>query len=192
MYLTSRFEEALTYAARLHARQLRKGTQTPYFSHLMGVAALVLEHGGDEDQAIAALLHDAVEDQGGLETLGQIRTLFGEQVAYLVEGCTDAYQTPKPPWRQRKEQYIQHLRGAKDDVRLISLADKVHNARSILNTLRCEGQRTWERFKGGRDGTLWYYQTLVEVFQADQQPTCGIKLLTQELATVVAEIQQLC
>ncbi len=184
--MTNRFQDALVYAAQLHAKQKRKGSETPYIAHLLGVTALVLEAGGDEDQAIAALLHDAVEDQGGVRTLEAIRLRFGERVARIVVGCTDAYQIPKPPWKERKEEYLEHLRSVPADVRLVSLADKLHNARAILADLRHQGEQTWGKFKGGRQGTLWYYRTLVEIFQAT-----GSDALTDELARVVDEMERL-
>jgi (p)ppGpp synthase/HD superfamily hydrolase len=183
---TARFENALVYAGRLHADQLRKGSGVPYISHLLAVTALVIEDGGDEDEAIAALLHDAVEDQGGRKTLAEIRRRFGDRVAYIVEGLTDAYTIPKPPWRERKEKYIQHLRQATPDVRRVSLADKLHNARSILNNLRWQGEAIWERFNGGKEGTLWYYRALLDVFQERES-----KGMAYEFARVVHEIEQL-
>src|SRR3989304_3553459 len=125
--LTSRFEKALVYAFNLHKDQTRKSLTVPYFAHLMGVAALVLEAGGDEDTAIAALLHDAVEDHGGLPTLEAIRGLFGDHVGDIVDQCTDAYTYPKPPWRARKEQYISKLRSVSLEARLVSVADKLYN-----------------------------------------------------------------
>ena len=159
-----RLAAGVEFALAVHAKQLRKGTDIPYASHLFGVASLVLEHGGDEEQAIAAMLHDAVEDQGAhLEP--SIRERFGAGVADIVLGCTDADTLPKPPWRQRKEDYIRHLEHAKSDVLLVSLADKVHNARAICTDVRTGGQGVFDRFKAGRDGTLWYYQTLAAVFE---------------------------
>jgi len=140
--LSNRFEDALRYAYTLHARQTRKGSNIPYIAHLLGVTALVLEDGGSEDEAIAALLHDAVEDQGGMKTLMEIRRRYGDLVAEIVEGCTDAIASPKPPWRQRKERYIEHLRHASPAVRRVSLSDKLHNARSILEDLRKDGSDT--------------------------------------------------
>lgn len=184
--LTHRFREALVFAAELHAGQKRKGTHIPYISHLLGVAALVLEDGGDEDQAIAALLHDAVEDQGGMGTLETIRDRFGSRVAAIVEGCTDSFHTPKYPWRERKEQYIAHLYAASPEVRRVSLADKLHNARSILADLRQNGGAIWDRFRGGKGGSLWYYRELLEVFQQ----TCD-GYMVEELARVLAEIERL-
>lgn len=158
--LGKRFEEAFCYAAALHSTQKRKGSDVPYIAHLMAVCSLVLEQGGDEDQAIAALLHDAVEDQGGQPTLQEVRRRFGERVARLVEACTDADTVPKPPWRPRKEQYLRHLQSVPSDVLPVVLADKIHNARAILRDYRQFGDEVWKRFKGGKDGTLWYYRAL--------------------------------
>ncbi len=184
--LGERFEQALVYAARLHAHQERKGSGVPYIAHLLAVAALVLEDGGDEDEAIAALLHDAAEDQGGLATLEDIRRRFGARVADIVAACSDTFVTPKPPWKARKTAYLEHLRDAPPSVRRVSLADKLHNARALLRDYRREGERTWARFTGGREGTLWYYRTLVEVFQAT-----GEDAHTRELARTVAELERL-
>ena len=183
--LTNRFEEALNLTYCLHANQKRKCTQIPYIAHLLGVTALVLEDGGGEDEAIAALLHDAVEDQGGVETLDIIRDRFGERVAFIVEALTDSYEIPKPDWRVRKENYIAHLKAVPSDVRRVSLADKLYNARSILAALQTEGDKTWMRFNGGEEGTLWYYQSLVSVFSMT-----GDDLMTSELARVVSEIKR--
>jgi (p)ppGpp synthase/HD superfamily hydrolase len=162
--LSDRFTEALVYTTELHARQRRKGTDVPYIAHLLGVAAIVLEDGGDEDEAIAALLHDAVEDQGGPPTLAIISERFGKRVADIVQGCTDADTHPKPPWQERKEEYIAHVRHASPSVRRVSLADKVHNARAILHDQRQIGDAIFDRFAGGKAGTIWYYRTLAHVF----------------------------
>jgi len=164
MDLSERFEQAFRFAFEIHRDQFRKGSQVPYIAHLMAVASLVIEDGGSEDEAIAALLHDAPEDQGGRPVLEQIRRRFGENVARIVDGCTDTYETPKPAWRERKESYLAHLAIAPADVRRVSLADKLHNARSLLADLRRGGGGIWERFNGGKEGTLWYYQALVETF----------------------------
>lgn len=181
--LTQRFEQALLYAARLHSQQVRKGSGIPYMSHLLSVAALVLEMGGDEDQAIAALLHDAIEDQGGLETREVIRTHFGDDVVALVEGCTDSYTIPKKPWRERKQQYLEHLKTASPEVRRISLADKLHNARSILMDVESLGNKVWEKFQGGREGSLWYYHSLLTIFE--QQPNHW----TKELGRILSHLE---
>jgi GTP pyrophosphokinase len=147
------------------------------------VASLVVENGGDEDQAIAALLHDAAEDQGGLETLDLIRNHFGERVAAIVAGCSDTFQTPKPPWRIRKEIYLAELRTAEPAIVLVSLADKLHNARSLLVVYRNKGDRVWERFNGGKEGMLWYYRSLVEIFQekSDSQMVDELKKIFSEI-----------
>jgi (p)ppGpp synthase/HD superfamily hydrolase len=194
--LSSRFDDALTYASRLHARQVRKGTRIPYVSHLLSVAALVLEHGGDEDQAIAGLLHDAVEDQGGQPRLEEIRQRFGERVAGIVEACSDSDEadpTKKVSWRERKERYLEHLREAPPEVLLVSAADKLHNARAILADYRTVGESLWSRFspgrhdvRDGRDAVLWYYRALVEIFLSS-----GPAALAEELARVVDELESL-
>jgi (p)ppGpp synthase/HD superfamily hydrolase len=186
--LSGRFGEALALAAELHARQLRKGTRTPYVSHLMSVAALVLEDGGDEDEAIAALLHDALEDCAEQVTPADLERRFGSTVRALVEACTDTGAEyaggQKPPWRERKIGYIERLRTAEVGYR-VSLADKVHNARSILRDLAVTGPAVWERFTGGRDGTLWYYRSLAETFR--HRGASGY--LVEELERTVAELE---
>jgi len=182
--LTARFEEALVYAARLHAGQVRKGTNIPYITHLLAVTGIVLEHGATEDEAIAALLHDAAEDQGGRATLEEIRERFGDAVAEIVAGCTDSWKIPRPRWRKRKEAYLAHLPVASESVRLVSAADKLHNARSILADYRELGESLWRRFKGGRQGTLWYYRSLVETLRGVGPPR-----LVEELDRVVSELE---
>lgn len=186
MVLSPKFTEALIYATELHATQVRKGSGIPYIAHLLGVASTTLEYGGNEDEAIAALLHDAVEDQGGDATRQEIRRRFGETVTAIVDGCTDTDATPKPPWRERKEIYLAHLPTASASVRLVSAADKLYNARSILKDYRELGESTWERFKGGREGTLWYYRSVVEALrQAESTP------LVEELDRVTTELENL-
>lgn len=162
--LGPRFVAAVALATDLHRDQRRKCTAIPYLSHLLSVAALILEAGGDEEQAIAGLLHDAAEDQGGDAALGRIRREFGDRVAGMVESCTDTVVTPKPPWQARKEAYLAHLEAASPDAVLVSLADKVHNARSIAADVATSGATAFQRFSAGRDGTLWYYRSLLEVF----------------------------
>lgn len=186
MALTARFEEALVYATRLHAGQARKGTTIPYISHLLAVAGIVLENGGNEDEAIAALLHDAIEDQGGAATREEIRRRFGNTVVEIVDSCTDAEIMPKPPWKPRKEAYIARMRHASASVRLVSVADKLHNTRSILADYRVLGDALWHRFTGGKEGTLWYYRSLVTAYRE-----AGTSPLIEELARVVAELEAL-
>jgi len=180
--LSHRYKNALDLCFELHQNQTRKGSGVPYLTHLLTVSSLVLENGGDEDQAIAALLHDAVEDQGGLETLELIRERFGEDVAEIVEGCTDAYTNPKPPWKARKTAYLENLQDADQKVLLVSLADKVHNARSILIDLKT-GDDVWSKFKGGQEGTIWYYQSLVGFFDKT-----SFTILKDELHQLVEQI----
>jgi GTP pyrophosphokinase len=162
MTLTPRFEEALAYAARLHVTQRRKQSDVPYVAHLLAVTAIVLEHGGDEDEAIAALLHDAVEDQGGAPRLAEIHQKYGPRVAAIVANCTDTDLTPKPPWRARKEAYLLHLATADRSTQFVSAADKLHNVRSLIEDFRTAGEDVWARFNGGREGTLWYYRAVLE------------------------------
>lgn len=163
--LGPRFLRAFEFAAKHHAGQTRKTTTVPYIAHLLGVASLALEFGGDEDIAIAALLHDVVEDCGGKPMLKKVRHKFGKRVAKMVDGCTDSYGEPKLPWRERKETYIAHLKDADEDTRLVSAADKLNNVRSIMADYREVGEAIWSRFNGGREGTLWYYRTLAKEFQ---------------------------
>lgn len=162
-----KFEDALLYAARLHAGQKRKGTDTPYVTHLLAVVAIVGESGGTEDEVVAALLHDAIEDTAA--TREDLARRFGEEVAETVESCSDADKVPKPPWRKRKERYIEHLRYAAPSARLVSAADKLHNARAILADLRLLGEDLWDRFTGGKSGTLWYYRSVTEVLRETGQ-----------------------
>lgn len=184
--LGPRFLRAFLFAAEKHKGQPRKTTSIPYIAHLIGVASLVLEAGGDEDLAIAALLHDVVEDCGGAPMLKEVRRRFGARVAKIVEGCTDADTYPKPPWRARKEKYIEHLKCADADTRLVSAADKLNNVRSILTDYRAVGEFVWERFKGKREGTLWYYRALREEFLSDPP-----NRITRDLDLAVRELELL-
>ncbi|MEG4068056.1 HD domain-containing protein [Microcoleus sp. Pol11C2] len=185
MILSNRFSEALTYAAELHATQVRKGSGVPYIAHLLGTASIALEYGANEDEAIAALLHDAIEDQGGATTREAIRRRFGNTVTAIVDCCTDSDETPKPPWRQRKQAYIDRISTASGSVRLVSAADKLYNVRSILKDSRQLGDVVWERFKGGKEGSLWYYRSLVEAFRkAELTP------IVEELDRTVLELEQ--
>ena len=202
--LSDKFNDALVYAARLHREQPRKGKDIPYVGHLLGVASLVLESGGDEEMAIAALLHDAVEDQGGQPRMEEIRKLFGAKVARIVHGCTDSDEIDpdcKAPWCERKEKYIAHVEHKADpEVRLVSAADKVHNARSVLSGHYEIGDAVFDSFSGRKQGTLWYYRALVDAFRAaeaqDHHPedaaAHGCKRLIDELSRVVDELERRC
>ena len=183
MSLTSRYEKAFVLAAELHREQQRKGSGVPYLSHLLAVSATVIEHGGDEDEAIAGLLHDAVEDQGGAETRERIRGCFGNRVAEIVDGCTDTDVIPKPPWRERKESFIESLRDASGSVHLVVAADKLHNSRSTLADYRQIGNDVWALFQGRRDGTLWYFRSVAE--RLDKAP----ERLVDQLRRVVLELE---
>lgn len=183
---TTRFKDALAYTADAHAHQVRKGTAIPYIAHLLAVASIALEHGADEEEAIAALLHDVVEDAGGPPRLADVAARFGPRVAAIVDGCTDAYVEPKPTWHPRKEAYLAHLETASASVLLVSAADKLHNARAILADHRTIGPAIWDRFKGGRAGTLWYYRALADTFTRRRPGR-----LAAELADVVSELERL-
>ncbi|MEO1996568.1 MAG: HD domain-containing protein [Planctomycetaceae bacterium] len=188
--ISARYRDALDYAARLHAEQTRKGSDTPYLAHLLSVSALAMEWGADEDQAIAALLHDAAEDQGGRQTLEKIRQRFGDRVAGMVRDLSDTLDEPKPPWKARKQAYLTHLQQADPEVLLVSACDKLHNLRSILDDLIAEGPAVFERFQGGRDGTLWYYDSLASAFQkhANVQHFAGaIARVLHDIRTELAE-----
>ena len=186
---TERFASAMAYAYQVHSGQRRKGTGIPYIAHILGVAALAMEYGADEDQAIGALLHDAAEDGGGEATLAEIRARFGDAVADIVLGCSDSLvEDPegKLPWQERKENYLAHLENAGQSVLLVSAADKLHNARAVLADLRTTGPATWDRFNAGPDDQLWYYSELVDVFRTRLPGG-----LSDDLADVVARMRAL-
>lgn len=189
--LTEHFDRAVQYANRIHADQTRKGTDVPYMTHLLGVASLVLENGAQsEEEVIGALLHDAAEDQGGRPRLEDIREQFGEQVGHIVDACTDSYESPKPPWRPRKEAYVTHVRervqrGGDEPALRVSLADKLHNTRAILADVRESGDAVFERFNGKKDGTIWYYAALVDAFRGFPNRMVG------ELEREVTELRRL-
>ncbi len=183
--LTPRFDEAARYAREVHAGQDRKGTGVPYMSHLLGVSSIVLDDGGTEDEAIAALLHDAAEDHGGRARLEDIRSRFGDAVAKIVEDCTDSWDTPKLPWAERKRAYAKHARTLSASSLRVSAADKVHNTYAILRDLRNEGEEVWERFKAAPDDVLFYYQSLVRAFRE-----AGGGRLVDELERIVRGIER--
>ena len=190
-FLTRRFHLALQVASELHLEQARKDTEIPYIAHLMAVCALVLEAGGDEDQAIAALLHDAVEDQGGIPTLDTIRRLFGNRVATAVESCSDSTASnpeKKLPWRDRKQKYLKHLRHGDKDALIVAVADKLHNARAILSDYRQLGESLWSRFNAPKKDQLWFYDALVKPLRTKTAPSA----LVTELKRVVSELSLEC
>src|SRR5580692_1486613 len=183
--LGPKLQRAFAYAAKWHAGQARKATTVPYLSHLMAVASLVLEAGGDEEMAIAALLHDVVEDCGGMPRLREIRRRFGPRVAKIVEGCTDSFGEPKREWVERKKDYLREVRHADVDTRLVSASDKLHNVRTILSDYRQHGEVIWARFSGKKEGTLWYYRALSDEYQR-RNPN----RITRELALAVGELER--
>jgi (p)ppGpp synthase/HD superfamily hydrolase len=188
--LTDRYAEAVAYASALHAQQVRKKTSIPYISHLLAVSALVLEAGGDEEMAIAALLHDGPEDQGGQRILDDILERFGPRVAEIVRGCTDSLaEDPedKDDWETRKKDYLEHLEQTSADGLAVSLADKLHNARSIVTDLLIGGASVWGRFTASPDRILWYYQSILDVAER----RCDRLFLVVNLREAIGEMTRL-
>ena len=185
--MSERFAEAVAVANELHGGQVRKGTKIPYISHLLIVAGTVLQNGGDEDEAIAAVLHDTVEDCGGKPVMEKIRQRFGEKIAGLVDGCSETYIQPKPPWRERKELYIENIKSAGPSVRLISCADKLHNAASILSEYRKVGEKVWDRFNADKSETLWFYSAMVDALRGAGED----RPILKELEATVKDLQSL-
>jgi GTP pyrophosphokinase len=191
MRSSNAFEEALVYAARFHTKQRRKGSDTPYISHLLAVTAIALDHGATENEAISALLHDAVEDQGGQETLEEIRRRFGDQVARTVAACSDTDESPKPPWRERKEACVRRLRTEPYSVQLVVAADKLHNVRDVLRNYRIRGNDLWVHFKGDCGGTLWYYRAVVGALTEAAKPEeQQLNALIEEIGNTLSQLDQ--
>lgn len=185
MLLSTKFDEAFLLASEVHRAQTMKETEIPYMAHLLGVAGITALYGGTEDEIIAALLHDTVEDTDlALHTIDE---KFGPQVAAIVEACTDTNQQPKPPWQRRKEEHIRAMRSASASARLVYAADKLQNARAMLKDYRVIGEKLWARFNGGKAGTFWYYRSLIEVFR----DTGTDEDLVNELARTVKELEGL-
>lgn len=184
--LGDRFIDALGYCTRVHATQLRASDGRPYVAHLLRVTGLVIQDGGSEEEAIAALLHDAVEDQGGIERLNEIRERYGHVVAEIVDECTDSYGDPKPTWRRRKEQYLEELDRASPGALRVSLADKLDNVRTMVRRYRARDEVQWSRSGKSRDDLRWYYRALASKF-------CELRPgpLAAELGRAVAEIDLL-
>jgi (p)ppGpp synthase/HD superfamily hydrolase len=193
--LTDRFDRALLYATHVHGGQVRKGTPIPYIAHLLAVAATVLEYDGSEDMAIAALLHDAVEDQGGEPRLSDIRNRFGDRVADIVRSCSDTVvnsSAQKEDWHTRKKRYLEHLDVVDQETILVSLSDKIQNARSILRDLRKPevGEAVWDRFKNSRKDALWYYRELAKSFQRHLKGQSAKMQLADELGEIVGVLER--
>ena len=182
--IADRFADAVAYAGALHRGQRRKSSGSPYFSHLLAVAALVMGAGGDEDECIAALLHDAVEDQGGARTAEDIRRQFGERVAGIVLECSEK-KGPDRPWIDRKRDALQSVASAGPSARLVLSADKLHNVRSLESDYRADGESIWERFQGKRDGTLWYYRAMTTAIEAS-----GGSVLQEDLEDALRSLEQ--
>jgi (p)ppGpp synthase/HD superfamily hydrolase len=166
MILSARFESALVYATRLHRQQQRKVVPTPYIGHLLAVSALVLEDGGDEDEAIAALLRDAIEDQGGEATRREVWQRFGARVTAIVDGCTEPAGRPQEPWRQHKQRYLAKIQQGSVAVHRVALADKLHNGRSLWHHLQQQGNDVWQHFRASPGELLWLYETQVHLFES--------------------------
>jgi (p)ppGpp synthase/HD superfamily hydrolase len=190
MLLSPRFEQALQYATIIHAGQMRKGSDVPYIAHLLAVTSIALEHGANEDEAIAALLHDAAEDAGGRKRVNDIRVRFGDTVADLVISCTDTMMERKPEWRSRKEAYVGSIQHKSTSELLITASDKLHNSQSILRDYRELGDDVWERFSSKKEGTLWYYRALANAFMTAPNNT-RCKALVEEINRVVTTIEDL-
>ncbi len=191
MKLTSRFTDAFAFAFGVHREQTKKGTTVPYISHLLEVAGLVLSYGGNEDESIAALLHDAVEDHPDIASFETIGKRFGGRVAAIVESCSDAIVIPKPPWRPRKEKYIAHLRDADESVLMVAAANKLANARAVMKDYREVGEHVWNRFNAGKSDQLWYYRAVTNAL-ADRAGNGRARALAEELKRAVAELEKLC
>jgi len=186
MNYSPRIIDAFALAHEIHAEHTRKGSGVPYITHLMAVAAIVGEHGGDEDTFIAALLHDAVEDGDGYATLERIRAQFGTRVSDLVEACSDAFVKPKPEWRERKERFITTMRNADPAVKLIVAADKLHNICATIGDCTLLGNEVWMRFTGRREGTLWYYAAIAQALAENWEHS-----LIDDLASAVEELHRI-
>lgn len=182
-----RFIKAFSFANNLHKDQFRKGANIPYISHPMAVASLVIENGGTEEEAIAALLHDAVEDCGGPPILEKIRQQFGESVAHIVDGCSEPVTEPEPPWKERKLAYIAHVKQANPSVRLVSCADKLHNVRSVLFDYRQQGEKLWDRFNAGKKESIWFYRTLAKELRANGER----RPILDELDQAVSDLERI-
>lgn len=203
--LSPRFRDAVNRALYLHRRQRRKKTreerqrgeaEVPYAAHLFSVCALAMEHGADEDEAIAALLHDAAEDQGGADLLDEILEVYGERVAAIIRGCSDSLAAPgeeRQAWRERKDQYLAHVKGDADPSTLLVVAcDKIHNARSVVTDLARSGPAIFDRFSSGQEGTLWYYRAVLAALRgrAADMRTDLQRLLLDDLERIVERMHR--
>jgi (p)ppGpp synthase/HD superfamily hydrolase len=182
--LTEDIDKAFAYARKIHNNQKRNRTTIPYLSHLMSVSALVMEHGGNEEQAIAALLHDTLEDGGDADKISkEIQHMFGDKVLSMVRELSDTEEQPKPPWKERKETYIAHIEEISDDALVVSMCDKLHNLKTIVWDFHVIGDEIFERFKGKKEGTIWYYTTLTEKYKKilETRPNVQLSRIVFEL-----------
>jgi (p)ppGpp synthase/HD superfamily hydrolase len=191
MNLSDRFAKAFKLAHKLHQHQERKSGKIPYISHLMGVSSIVMRYGGNEDEAIAALLHDAAEDQGGEKILAYIRNRFGDPVADIVLGCSDTTESPKPPWKERKERYIGHLREANESTLIVAASDKLYNALDCVRTHAVIGERLWDLFTPSREETKWYYRSIAEVLEEREMEFPHLSPLFAETIRVINQLLEL-
>jgi len=189
--LSSRFTDAIAFAFEVHREQTKKGSSVPYISHLLEVTGTVLTYGGDEDEAIAALLHDSVEDHSGAVSFASLAKRFGTRVADIVESCSDTSVSPKPPWKSRKERYIKHLHSANESVMIVSAADKLSNARAVMKDYRQIGEKVWTRFNAGKEDQLWYYRSVTAALTQRGQGT-RVQPLIEELGRAVRKLASLC
>jgi (p)ppGpp synthase/HD superfamily hydrolase len=189
--LSPRFVDAFNFAFEVHREQTKKGGPVPYIAHLLEVAALVLSYGGIEDEVIAGLLHDSVEDHPDVVSFKLLAERFGEPVAAIVESCSDATVIPKPPWRPRKEKYIAHLRTADESVLIVSAADKLANARAVLKDYREVGEQVWSRFNAGKQEQLWYYRTVTDTLTLAADGG-RVRSLAEALDRAVSELERIC
>ncbi len=191
MNLSDRFVKAFKLAHKLHQHQERKSSKIPYISHLMGVSAIVMRYGGSEDEAIAALLHDAAEDQGGEKILAYIRNRFGDPVADIVLGCSDTTQSPKPPWRERKERYIDHLKTANESALIVAASDKLYNALDCVRTHALIGEKLWDLFNPSKEETKWYYRSIADVLTDRENEFPHLSPLFTETVRVINQLLEL-
>jgi (p)ppGpp synthase/HD superfamily hydrolase len=191
MKLSDRFSQAFGFAFEVHREQTKKGGKVPYIAHLLEVTGLVLSYGGNEQEAIAALLHDAVEDHPDLASFEKIKEQFGTAVAQIVEACSDSSTIPKPPWKARKEKYIEHMHSANESVLMVATADKLVNARAVMRDYRLVGEQVWSRFNAGKSEQLWYYRTVAKAL-ADAAGDGRARPLVDELKRAVERLEALC
>jgi (p)ppGpp synthase/HD superfamily hydrolase len=190
MEVSSRFKDALTFAFDVHREQNKKGGSIPYISHLLEVAALVLSYGGSEDEAIGALLHDAVEDHPDVASFKLIGERYGERVGEIVQSCSDASSIPKPPWTERKEKYIAHIAHADESALMVAAADKLANARAVIKDHHLVGESVWKRFNAPKPEQLWYYRTVTEAL-GERAKEGRVRELVEELKRAVAVLETL-